>query len=96
MNERERMKKTILGELQKGSVCRIDLHRDCCRTLGHSTEPLSNEKGQRIRICRDMTDYAFDSALKELKEKRYLSWKRKGQYVFYKIAEKGKKVLSHE
>ncbi len=96
MNARETMKKTILSELKKGSMPRIDLHRNCCKTLGFSTEPLINAKGQRIRICRDMTDYTFDPALNELKGKGYVEGKRKGQYVFYKIAEEQKKVLRHE
>ena len=70
-----------------GPACRIHLHRECCRELDYSLEPKFNQKGQRVRICKDVTDSTFDIPLKELFNSGIINKTRTSRFVFYKLTE---------
>ena len=67
MEENEKIKSTILRQLQYGASCRVHLHRECCRELGLRIVPKVNPiSGNRTQICRGMSDSKFDKSLNEL------------------------------
>lgn len=96
MNEKEKIKSTILRQLEYGAACRIHLHRECCRTLQKSIMPLINPKNQRIRICKDMPDSKFDKPFNELRNDGFVRkiHLKTGVYAFYELTEKGREFLN--
>jgi hypothetical protein len=66
LSEYEKMKQTILSQLELDACCRIHLHYECCVKLGLSTEPQYSKKGNRTRICKDLVDKKFDDPFNEL------------------------------
>lgn len=66
MSEYERIKQTILSQLELDACCRIHLHYECCVKLGLSTEPQYDKKGNKTRICKDLPDKRFDDPFNEL------------------------------
>ncbi|XES77757.1 MAG: archaellum operon transcriptional activator EarA family protein [Candidatus Bathyarchaeia archaeon] len=90
----EVIRQTILRQLSYDSCCRIHIHRECCVALGLSVEPLCNEKNQRIRICKDLTDNQFNKEFDKLINEGFVQklTEAKG-YAFYSLTEDGKKLV---
>jgi len=96
MNENEeKVTGIILDQLSLGPACRIHLHREVCRKLGFSLDPLISDKGERVRICKEMSDSTFDVPLQKLLDlgliEKIESGKAIGGFVFYNIREIKKK-----
>ena len=96
MSEKEKIRSTILKQLEYGACCRIHLHRECCREVGLGTEPEVNPtSGNRIRICKGMSDSRFDKPFDELLNDgliRKIPLKT-GVYAFYELTTRGRQFL---
>jgi len=90
----ETIRQTILRQLSYDSCCRIHIHRECCIALGLSIEPLYNEKNQRIRICKDLSDHQFNKQFDKLINDGFVQKviEAKG-YAFYNLTQEGKKLI---
>jgi hypothetical protein len=73
MNEKEKIKSTILRQLGYGASCRIHLHREVCQELGLSIVPEVNPiSGNRTRICKGVIDYRFNKFLDKLCDEKLI------------------------
>jgi len=97
MSEREKIKSTILTQLEYGASCRIHLHREVCQELGLSIVPEVNPISRnRTRICKGMSDFKFDKPFNELLSdglirKMHL---KTGVYAFYELTKRGRESLN--
>ena len=95
LNESERIKTTVLKQLQYGACCRIHLHRECCLELGLSIISDYDEKGQLRRVCKDIPDSRLDRPFNELIKDGFIRKlrTRRTVYAFYELTQKGKDLF---
>ena len=96
MSEKERIKSSILRQLEYGASCRIHLHREVCQELGLGIESeVSPTSGNRTRICKGMSDSRFDKPFIELLSDGLIRKMplKTSVYAFYELTKRGREFL---
>jgi len=97
MSEREKIKSTILRQLEYGASCRIHLHREVCQELGLSIVPEVNPISRnRTRISKGISDSRLNRPFNELRDDGLIRkvHPKTGVYAFYELTRRGREVLS--